>query len=397
MSADSGRNETAAAQSLAGSAEAGNRIPASAAPPTPPRRSRRRLYLMLAVPLVLAIVGAYFWLTSGRYVSTENAYVQQDRVNIVPEVAGRIVEIGGVENEPVAKGRLLFRLDDSQYRVAVQEAEAQVASARLEVERLKAAYAKAISDQQMAAESLTFAHDTFARQEALQKRGVVAQSGLDQARMNLQTAEAGTRSAEQAVLSAKAALAGNPDIPTDEHPAVMQALATLAKARLDLTHTVVTAPVNGVISQTDRLQVGEYVDTSSAVLALVETSRSWIEANFKETELTNLVAGQPAEVSVDTYPGQRFRGTVESVGAGTGAEFSLLPAQNATGNWVKVVQRIPVRIRLSEAREIPPLRAGMSAHVRVDTGQNTPLDVGLRTLTPSASARAEPGSAAHTD
>src|SRR5262249_25669686 len=153
--------------------------------------------------------------TSGRYVSTENAYVQQDRVNIVPEVAGRIVEIGGVENEHVEKGRLLFRLDDSQYRVAVQEAEAQVASARLDVERLKAAYAKAISDQQIAAESLTFAKDTFARQEALQKRGFVAQSGLDQARMNLQTAQAGTRGAEQAVLSAKAALAGNPDIPTD--------------------------------------------------------------------------------------------------------------------------------------------------------------------------------------
>jgi len=362
--------------------------------PAPVRRSRRRLYLMLAVPLALAVVGGYFWLSSGRYVSTDNAYVQQDRVSIVPEVAGRIIEIGGVENQQVEKGHLLFRLDDAQYRVAVQAAEAQVASARLEVERLKAAYAKAVSDQQIAAETLTFAKDTFGRQEALQKRGVVAQSGLDQARMTLQTAEAATRGAEQAVLGAKAALAGNPDIPTDEHPEVMQALAALAKARLDLTHTTITAPSDGVISQTDRLQLGEYVDTGSTVMSLVETHRSWIEANFKETELTNLAPGQPAEVSVDTYPGQRVRGSVESVGAGTGAEFSLLPAQNATGNWVKVVQRIPVRIALSPGDDVPALRAGMSAHVSVDTGQSTPFDIGLRTVAPGASARAQPGGSA---
>jgi len=402
MSANPRRSEDAAALSQP-AAEDRNvaAFPATkealAPAPAPVKRSRRRLYLMLAVPLALAVVGGYFWLTGGRYVSTDNAYVQQDRVNIVPEVAGRIVEIGGVETQPVEKGHLLFRLDDAQYRVAMQAAEAQVASARLDVERLKAAYAKAISDQQIAAEALTFAQDTFARQQALQKRGVVAQSGLDQARMNEQTAEAGARGAEQSVLGAKAALAGNPDIPTDEHPEVMQALAALAKAQLDLTHTTVTAPSDGVISQTDRLQLGEYVDTGSTVMSLVETSRSWIEANFKETELTNLAHGQPAEVTIDSYPGQRFRGTVESVGAGTGAEFSLLPAQNATGNWVKVVQRIPVRIALSPEGDMPALRAGMSAHVSVDTGQSTPFDVGLRSMTPGASAQAPPGSSAPAD
>jgi membrane fusion protein (multidrug efflux system) len=173
--------------------------------------------------------------------------------------------------------------------------------------------------------------------------------------------------------------------------------ASDAKAQLDLTHTTVTAPSDGVISQTDRLQLGEYVDTGSTVMSLVETSRSWIEANFKETELTNLAHGQPAEVTIDSYPGQRFRGTVESVGAGTGAEFSLLPAQNATGNWVKVVQRIPVRIALSPEGDMPALRAGMSAHVSVDTGQSTPFDVGLRSMTPGASAQAQPGSSAPAD
>src|SRR4051812_29334534 len=202
--------------------------------PAPVRRSRRRFYLMLAVPLALALVGGYFWLASGRYVSTDNAYVQQDKVMIVPEIEGRIVQIGGTENQHVEKGHLLFRLDDTQYQVAVQQAEAEVASARLDVERLKAAYAKAVSDQQVAEQSMSFAQDTFNRQEALQKRGVVAQSGLDEARMNLQNAEAGTRGAEQAVLGARAALAGDPNITTDAHPAVMQALAKLAKARLDL-------------------------------------------------------------------------------------------------------------------------------------------------------------------
>src|SRR5882724_365654 len=298
--------------------------------PAPVRRSRRRFYLMLAVPLALAIVGGYFWLAGGRYVSTDNAYVQQDKVTIVPEIEGRIVEIGGVENQHVEKGHLLFRLDDTQYQVAAQQAEAEVASARLDVERLKAAYAKALSDQQIAADSLSFAKDTFDRQDALQKRGVVAQSGLDQARMNLQTAEAGTRGAEQAVLGARAALAGDPTIATDSHPEVMQALAKLAKAKLDLEHTQVIAPSDGVISQTDRLQVGEYVTSDAAVMTLVETGKSWIEANFKETELTNLRTGQPVSVNIDTYPGEEFEGTVESVGAGTGAEFSLLPAQNAT-------------------------------------------------------------------
>ncbi len=358
--------------------------------PAPVRRSRRRLYLMLSLPLALAIVGGYFWLASGRYVSTDNAYVQQDRVMIVPEVEGRIVEVGGVENQQVEKGHLLFRLDATQYQVAVQQAEAEVASARLDVERLKAAYAKSNSDQQVADQALSFAQDTFNRQDALQKRGVVAQSGLDQARMNLQTAEAGTRGAEQAVLGARAALAGDPTIATDAHPEVMQALAKLAKAKLDLAHTQVFAPSDGVISQTDRLQVGEYVTTGSAVLALVDTGRSWIEANFKETELTYLQPGQSVEVTVDTYPGQKIHGVVQSLGAGTGAEFSLLPAQNATGNWVKVVQRIPVRIALPSTGDLPSLRAGMSAAVSVDTRRSTLLDVGLEKVTPGANAQAKP-------
>jgi membrane fusion protein (multidrug efflux system) len=349
--------------------------------PAASRRSGRRIGLILALPLLLALVGGYFWITGGRYVSTDNAYVQQDKVTIVPQVAGRIVEVGAVENQEVARGDVLFRIDDSEYAVAVQQQEAEVASARLEVERLKADFAKALSDQRAADQALTFASDTFNRQEELQKRGVVAQSALDKTRLDLQQAEASARAADQAVVAAKAALAGDPDIATDRHPVVLEALAKLAKARLDLSHTTVTAPAAGIVSQTERMQVGQYVATGSSVMSLVETGRSWIEANFKETDLTYLHTGQQAAVEIDTFPGADIKGRVESLGAGTGAEFSLLPAQNATGNWVKVVQRIPVRIALDRTSDVPPLRTGMSASVTVDTGRTTILGFVVGALT----------------
>jgi membrane fusion protein (multidrug efflux system) len=347
-----------------------NPAPAAPQPEPPSSRSRRRRFaLMAAVPLILAAVGGGVWLTSGRYVSTDDAYVQQDRVTIVPEVTGRIVEVGVGENQHVDPGALLFRIDDSSYQVSVHEAEAAVASARLDVERLKADYAKALSDKAMARQALTFARDTFDRQQALAKRGVVAQSALDKARLDLQQAEAAVDVAEQAIVAARAALAGDPEIPTDEHPEVLATQAKLEKARLDLAHTRVAAPAAGTVSQTDRLQVGQYVAPGTSVLSLVQTDRTWIEANFKETELTHMAAGQPVTVTIDTFPDRTLEGTVQSLGAGTGAEFSLLPAQNATGNWVKVVQRIPVRISLADGADLPPLRTGMSASVSVDTGR----------------------------
>ncbi|MCT8266716.1 HlyD family secretion protein [Afifella sp. JA880] len=345
------------------------------APPEPEKKRprKKRVALMIALPLALAIGGGYFWLTSGRYISTEDAYVQQDKVNVVPEVAGRIVKVGAGENQPVTTGDLLFAIDDAQYRVAVDQAKAAVASARLEVERMKAAYASAVADKESADQSLTFAEDTFNRQDRLHDRGFVSQSALDKARLDLQQAQAKARSAEQSVMSAKAALAGNPDIATDDHPEVMQALAKLEAAELDLDHTVVTAPANGIVSQTDRLRVGQYVTSGTSVLSLVETDEVWVEANYKETELTYMREGQPVEIDVDTYPDHPLKGRVASVGAGTGSEFSLLPAQNATGNWVKVVQRIPVRIAIADLPKDVPLRTGMSVSATVDTGRSPEL------------------------
>ncbi|NDW04197.1 HlyD family secretion protein [Jiella pacifica] len=342
-----------------------------AAAPTPARKKRgglRRL-LIVSVPLVLAVAGAFYWVTGGRFVETDDAYVHQDRVTVMPQVSGQIAKVDVAENQAVGAGEVLFTIDDSAYRAAVEQEKANLESARLTVEKLKAAYQQAVVDAQTMGDSVATAKATFDRQQALVKHGVSSQSTFDDARLALQKAQGDQASAEQAVISAKAALAGDPKIPTDQHPTVMQALAALHSAQLDLDHTVVRASEPGVVSQTDRLQVGQYVTPSMSVMAIVEADESWVDANYKETDLTHMRPGQPVTLTFDAYPDVSLEGTVGSIGAGTGSEFALLPAQNATGNWVKVVQRIPVRIHIEKDAQLPPLRAGMSADVTVDTGE----------------------------
>ncbi|MCQ0986881.1 HlyD family secretion protein [Jiella marina] len=331
------------------------------------RKSGIRKLLIFGLPLAMAVGGAYFWVTGGRYIETEDAYVQQDRVTVMPQVSGQIASVAVEENGPVKAGDVLFTIDDSVYRNAVEQAQANLESARLTVEKLKAAFGQAVADRQTAADSVETARTTFERQQSLVKSRVASQSALDDARLALQKAQGQLSSADQAVLSAKAALAGDPDIATDRHPIVLQALADVHAAELDLEHTVVRASEPGIASQTARLQVGQYVTPATAVMTVVESGQSWVEANYKETELTHMQPGQSVEVGFDAYPDVELKGTVGSIGAGTGSEFALLPAQNATGNWVKVVQRVPVRIHLDQGSEMPALRAGMSASVTVDT------------------------------
>jgi membrane fusion protein (multidrug efflux system) len=335
---------------------------------TKPRSRGRRRLLIAALPIALALGGGYMWATGGRYIETEDAYVQQDRVSVMPEVSGQIARVEVAENDAVKAGDTLFTIDDATYRNAVEQAQARLASARLDVARLKAAYQQAVAEAANARDSLATAETQDERQQSLRKSGVVSQSVADESALKLQIAKGNATKAESAVLSAKAALAGDPDIATDAHPEVLQALAALHAAEIDLARTVVVAPADGIISQTDRLQQGQYVTPATAVLSLVATGRSWIEANYKETELTHMRAGQPVEVVVDTYGNRRLTGEIASIGAGTGAEFALLPAQNATGNWVKVVQRVPVRVAIDGGQDVPRLRAGMSASVEVDTG-----------------------------
>jgi membrane fusion protein (multidrug efflux system) len=323
---------------------------------------------MFALPVLLAVGGGYVWVTGGRYQETENANLRQARVSIAADAAGRIVKVDVNDNQTVKKGDELFTIDPAPYRIALAQAEAAVAGARLNVEQLRAAYNQAMSQERVASSEVDYLQSQFDRATDLSKKGISAKSSLDQARNDLDKARQEKAAAEQGIVSAKAALGGNPDIETDQHPTVLAALASRDKAAYDLAQTTVRAPADGVVYQASSFKIGQFVGTGTPLFALVETGDSWIDANFKETQLTHMKPGQKAEVVLDTYPGRTFEATVEAIGAGTGAEFSLLPAQNATGNWVKVTQRIPVRIKLTGDDAKLALRTGMSATVSVDTG-----------------------------
>jgi membrane fusion protein (multidrug efflux system) len=335
------------------------------------KRDGRRFILMLALPIILAAGGGYLWLTGGRYASTDNAYLEQNRVTITADQPGRIVEVAVNENDHVKKGDLLFRIDSEPYKLALRQADAAVAVARLQVEQLRSTYQQALSEQQSGEDSLAYRQKTFQRQKDLLARGVASNADFDTAQNNLRLAEQIVAQAREKVSGALTALGGDPNIPTAEHPTVMQATVAQETAALALKETTVVAPSDGVVSQTDRLRVGQYVTNPSmapmALLSLVETATTYVEANFKETDLTHMKVGQTARVTFDTYPDRPFTARVESIDAGTGSAFSLLPAQNATGNWVKVVQRVPVRLRLDGAVDFSTLRTGLSASVEVDT------------------------------
>lgn len=340
--------------------------PASVAPKK--KRPAGRFLLMFALPAALIAGGAYVWVTGGRYQETENANLQQAKVSIASDTAGRIVQVDIADNQLVRKGDVLFAIDPEPYRIALAQADAAVAVARVGIEQLRASYSQATAQEKSATSEVDYAQSQYDRAADLAQKGINTKSALDQAKNDLDKAKQQLAVAQQGIISAKAALAGNPDIETDKHPTVMAALAARDKAAYDLAQTTVKAPADGVVSQASSFKVGQYVGSGTPLFALVETGDTWIDANFKETQLTHMKPGQKAEIVVDTYPGRTFEATVKAIGAGTGAEFSLLPAQNATGNWVKVTQRIPVRLELTDADAKMALRTGMSVSVTVDTG-----------------------------
>ena len=339
-------------------------VAVQAQPDPAAKRSWTRLALLVSVPLLLILVGGYFWLTSGRFVSTDNAYVQQDKVSVSSDVAGRIVAVNARENQPVKAGDVLFRIDPDPYRIAVAQADASIANAQVQVTSLQADYAGTSADIQAAGDAIANAQEDYERQAALMKQGFTTRARLQQSQHALEQARAQLANARASAAQAKAKLATGAAVP-GVTPAIAAADVQRRKASLDLSRTVVRAPVSGTISQADRLQVGQMMMTGLPAVSIVASKRSWIEANFKETELNKMRVGQPAEVTFDAYPGLKLKGHVQSIGAGTGSEFSVLPAQNATGNWVKVTQRIAVRIAIDE--DSPrQLIAGQSADVSVD-------------------------------
>ncbi len=330
---------------------------------TPPGKKRLRLVLMLSVPLLIAAVGLYLWLGSGRYVATDNAYVQQDKVSVSAEVAGPVVEVLVRENQRVKRGDLLFRIDPRPYRIALEQAEAQIAAAQVSVHRLEAESAGTNADIQGADANVGFAQRAFERQAELMRRGFTTRARYDEALHAVQEARERLANARADARIKQSALA---DGPPASQPAVATAFAARDKALLDLKRTEVRAPIDGYVSQTERLQVGAAAIPGLPMVTVVRSEQAWVEANYKETDLDKMAPGQPAEIRLDAYPSTRIRGHVASIGRGTGSEFSVLPAQNASGNWVKVTQRVPVRIAIDD-NPGRPMIAGLSAEVKVDT------------------------------
>jgi membrane fusion protein (multidrug efflux system) len=328
---------------------------------------RHRKSLLIGGPAVLAVVVLIFYLTGGRYVSTDDAYVQAARVEVSTDVSGRIAEIDVRDNQYVHKGDVLFKLDRRSFLIAVADAQAQLAGAHLKVPALQAAYRQRRADEAAARTTLAYQQREFARQTQLQAEGISSLAQLDQAKNNFQSAEQQLAAAEQQSASALADLGGNPSAPAASRPVVRQAQAALDRANLELSYTIVYAPIDGIVTKVEQIQVGDHVNAATPLFALMSGGNVWIEANFKETDLTYVRSGQHATFTVDAYPSKTFTGMVMSTSPGTGSSFSLLPPENSSGNWVKVVQRLPVRISIDNADASMPLAAGMSVLAEVDT------------------------------
>src|SRR5690349_6253425 len=325
-----------------------------------------RLILLVGVPAIALVVGGYYYLISGRIVSTDNAYVRSDKVSVSADVSGRVIEVNVREFQLVHPGDQLFRLDEEPFRIAVAQNEAALASTRRDIESLRATYHAKSADLDRAVESIAFLKKEYERQKGLVERSLVPVSQLDQATHDLQAAQLQANSIRQDLARALNDLGGQPDIATDQHPKVKQALSQLEQAQLNLRRTTVRASIEGLVGPTT-LQPGEYIQVGTPAFGLIAVE-PWVEANLKETELTHTRVGQQAKITVDAYPGYTWSATVASISPATGAEFSLLPPQNATGNWVKVVQRVPVKLKIETRPGMPPLRSGMSAVVDIDTG-----------------------------
>ena len=348
--------------------------PAAPVDETPPNRwQRARLPLLIQGPIVVLALAVYFYMSGGRYEKTDDAYVMAARTAISANVPGRVVELAVHDNQTVRRGDVLYRLDDAPFRIYVEEAQAQLATATLQVESLKATYLQRQSDLASAQETLAFQQSELDRQKRLIASGIASQAQVDRAAHALDEARSRLAGVQHEITGVIAQLGGNPQIDPTKHPAVLQAKAALDRAQLNLSYTTITAPSDGVVTRVEQLQVGSYVAASTPVFALVSTHDMWLEANFKEDQLGHMRAGQTASIRIDSYPGRTFKGKVASVSPGTGSQFSMLPAENATGNWVKVVQRLPVRIELEDLDPAYPLHAGLSANVNVDTRQQRHL------------------------
>ncbi len=336
-----------------------------------------RTVLLVVVPLVAAAVGVYLYAESGRYVTTENAYIKSNVIAISSDVSGRVEWVGVEDSTLVRKGQILFRLDQQPFKIALDRSEAELDLVRTQVEHLRADYHEAVTQVVTEEERVKFLTRQLSRHKKLMDRKLGSEQAYDVAAHDLALAKRQVRVLRQRVQRALQSLRGNPDIRVEAHARFLRARAERDQAAIAWADTSIEAPVDGIVSNM-KLQAGEYVEEGDAVFTIIENGKVWVEANLKETQLTHVLQGQSASITVDAYPGVEWPATVDAIAPATGAEFSVLPPQNATGNWVKVVQRIPVLLDVEQPPKGNPLRAGMTVTVAIDTERERTMPVSLQ-------------------
>jgi membrane fusion protein, multidrug efflux system len=331
-----------------------------------PSSSLRRKLLFALLPLAL-LIGGYIYVTGGAIMSTDNAYIQADMVGVTTDVSGIVRDVDVHDNQRVAAGTVLFKLDDLPFRLALERAQAQLGSTANDLRALQTNYRNAQTQIAQAKTDVDYYTINFKRAEGLLAAHTGTQVTYDDTHRALQNAQQKLTGLEQQLAGVAANLNGEPDAPIEDHPRYKEALAVRDEAARQLAHTVVRAPFAGIVTNVPALQPGQYLAAAATAFNIVSTDHMWVEASPKETELTYVRPGQTATVTVDMYPGEQWTGTVESISPASASSFSLLPAENSSGNWVKVVQRIPMRVHIDNAPDKPPLRVGMSVVLNVDT------------------------------
>ena len=338
-------------------------------------RKALRQFLMYGGVALVASITAIMWLTGGRYISTDDSYVQAGKLMVSTDVSGIVLDVDVHEGQAVKKGQVLFRLDPHQFQIALDSAKANLAQTALTIEAMKADYRRMVHDADAQQAQLHLAQVTNARNASLVRSNAVSQAAFDQSRAGLSSAQSQLASLQEQARETLIKLGGSLDVPVEQNPQYQAVKAQFDEAQRQLDHTVVRAPFAGIVTEVDSLQPGTLVISalsafsSTSAVGLVSTKNVWVEGNFKETDLTYMKKGDPVEVDIDTYPDRTWEGVVDSISPASGSAFSVLPAENSSGNWVKVVQRVPVRIRLLIKDGDPVLRAGMSANVEIDTGK----------------------------
>ncbi|GLR83951.1 HlyD family secretion protein [Bradyrhizobium iriomotense] len=347
-------------------------------------RRYRRFLLMVVLPAAAAIGGITFYLHGGRYVGTDDAYVGAQKVLVTPDISGKIDKVVVKEGQIVKQGDELFEIDPVPFRLAVEETKAQLAQARTTYDNLVANVKIYGQMLDLAQQGMDLKQRDVERKQALVKNNYGSQLDLDNASNAMVTAGAQAQFVKQQLSNAKTQLLGNPDLPLEEFPPYVQAKAKLDDAQRNLDHTVLRAPMSGVATQVDQIQLGRFVAAGTPVFSIVDIAHPWVDANPKESDLTHVAVGQAVTLEVDAFPNHVFKGKIGSLSPGTGAQFAILPPQNATGNFVKVVQRVPVRIYFDDNDKfVKKLKAGMSVYANIDTGHQRSL-AGLLGLSATA-------------